>query len=82
MRSVCFLHFCHVFFPATVFVLFCVCVDVGGGGGLFMIKDVEHKPLYLISSRNWPTTSTLLAPGLLGAGHVQCIYVQEGNIYV
>ena len=50
--------------------------------GLFMLKDVEHKPLYLISSRNWPTTSTLLAPGLLGAGHEQCIYVQEGNIYV
>jgi hypothetical protein len=64
------------------FVLFCVCVDVDGGGGLFMIKDVEHKPLYLISSRNWPTTSTLLAPGLLDAGHEQFIYVQEANIYV
>jgi hypothetical protein len=54
---------------------------VGGGGGSLRLNMLNMK-FYLISSIHWPTTSTLLAPGLLGAGHEQCIYMQEGNTYV
>jgi hypothetical protein len=61
------------------FVLFCV--GWGGGGGSLRLNMFNMK-FYLISSIHWPTTSTLLAPGLLGAGHEQCIYMQEGNTYV
>jgi hypothetical protein len=45
MRSVCFVHVCHVFFHATVFVSFFFVWD-GGGWGLFTLKYVEHKILF------------------------------------
>jgi hypothetical protein len=61
------------------FVLFCV--GWGGGGGSLSLNIFKNK-INLIYSIHWPTTSTLLAPGLLGAGHEQCIYMQEGNTYV
>jgi hypothetical protein len=59
-----------------------LCGVGGGGGGGSLHLNMLNMKFYLISSIHWPTTSTLLAPGLLGAGHEQCIYMQEGNTYV